>query len=295
MAKYILSCESTVDLPNDYVLGRGISIIYYTYTANGQVYVDDMKEDSLKRFYKWLDEGIIPATSQLNQYQYEEYFRSLLSKGDNVLHICFGTGMTQSYNNALLAEKTMRTEFPDQDLIVIDSTCSSSGYGLFVDDIKDMLDKNTPIESIVHWIYDNRLCIHHQFFSTDLKYFRRTGRMSGPVAFLASTLNICPIMHLNKEGKIIAYSKVMGERAAVKKTIDTMVEHCDNGLDYQGKVFISHSNDLEHAEMTKEALLSKFHNLKESDIRINSIGTIIASHAGPGTVAIFFHGDERQE
>ncbi len=296
MNNFVLSCESTVDLPYSYVIGRGLKVIFYSYTVDGKSYVDDMGKDpnSLPNFYKHLAEGHIPSTSQINEFTYEEFFRKELAEGHDLLHLCFGTGMTNSYNQALLAQETMKKEFPDRKLIVIDTTCSSSGYGLIVDDAADLYEEGKNIDEIASYVEANKYNIHHQFYTTDLKYFKRTGRVSGPAASIGAILRICPLMHLNKKGRIIAYSKVMGKKNALKATLDWMEAHATDGKNYSGKIFISHSNALEDANLTKAAIEERFPNLK-GKVMINDIGTIIASHTGPGTCAIYFHGDVRPE
>ena len=179
----------------------------------------------------------------------------------------------------------------EYDLIVIDSVCSSSGYGMLVDDAYDLMQEGKDIKEIVKWIEENKTKIQHQFYSTDLKYLKRGGRVSGPAATVGSILHLCPLMRLNYAGRIIAYSKVIGKKKAIKSIVDEMEAHAENGLNYAGKVFISNSNCLADAEMCKQEILKRFPNVKE--IKIFDIGTVIASHTGPGTVALFFHGDER--
>ena len=294
--KFQLSCESTVDMPFSYVDERDISVIFYSYLVDGKEYVDDMgrDENALPQFYQHIEEGKIPQTSQINQYRYTEYFDELLQKGD-VLHIAFGSGMTPSVRNAQAAAEELMEKYPDRKIVVIDSMCSSSGYGLLVDYAADMRDGGASIGEITDWVTTHRQTVHHQFFSVDLKYFKRSGRMSGPVATIASVLGICPLMRLNSLGKIIAYDKVRGRKKAIRETVAVMEEHAENGKDYCGKCFISHSNCLDDALAAKESIVEEFPNLKADDVKIFDIGTIIASHSGPGTVAVFFLGDERPE
>lgn len=290
--KFILSCESTVDLPFSYINGRNIPVIFYSYLVDDKEYVDDMLRDpeALPHFYQLLAEGKMPTTSQLTEFQYEEFFEEQLQRGD-LLHIVFGTGMTQSFQNAERAADVLREKYPDRKLIVVDSLCSSSGYGLLVDYAADMRDRGCSMEETEKWLIDNRKKVHHQFFSTELDHYRRSGRMSGATAMIATILGICPIMRLDDKGRIIAYSKVRGKVNAIKTTVDTMEQHAQNGAQYSGKCFICHSNCPQEAEKTKQAILARFPNLH--DIRICDIGTIIAAHCGPGTVATFFLGDER--
>lgn len=289
---FILSCESTVDMPYSYIHGRGISVIFYSYTVDGVDYIDDMLRDSnaLPHFYEMLNAGKLPTTTQLNAFQYKEYFRPLVEQGD-LLHICLGTGMTGSYRNAVAAAAELQQEYPQRKIMVLDSLCSSCGYGMMVDCAADMRDQGATMEQIEQWVMENRQNIHHQFFSTELKHYRRSGRMSGATAMIATVLNICPIMRLDDRGRIIAYGKVRGKKNAVNTTVDTMAAHAQNGTAYSGKCYICHSNCIQDAQMLKTALLERFPNVKE--IPIFDIGTSIASHCGPGTAAVFFFGDER--
>ncbi len=291
--KFVLSAESTVDLPFSYVDGRDIPVLFYSYAVDGAVYTDDMlrNPEALPKFYSMLDGGKLPQTSQLNKYTYLEFFDEQLKKGD-LLHIVFGTGMTQSYGNAVLAAEEMKKKYPERKITVIDSMCSSSGYGMLVDYAADMRDSGCELDECAKWVTDNRRNIHHQFYSTDLSFFRRSGRVSGATAMIATVLGICPIMRLDDKGKIIAYSKVRGHSNAIKTTVDVMASHAVGGTQYSGKCFICHSRCLDDAEKTKSVLLETFPNIK--DIPIYDIGTIIASHCGPGTVAVFFLGDERK-
>lgn len=291
--KFILSCESTVDVPFAYMQKRNVPVIFYSYMIDGVEYVDDMLRDpeALPRFYQFLNDGKLPTTTQLNTFQYLEFFEKQLQKGD-LLHITLGTGMTKSYQNALVAAEELQEKYPQRKIRIVDSMCSSSGYGLLVDYAADMRERGCSMEQIEAWIVANRQMIHHQFFSTELKHYRRSGRMSGATAMIATVLNICPIMRLDDKGRIIAYSKVRGKMNAIRATVDTMEQHAQGGRNYTKKCWICHSQCLQDAQKLKEALQERFPNI-DGDIPIWDIGTSIASHCGPGTAAVFFFGDER--
>ncbi len=293
-SSFILSCESTVDMTYEYVSGRNIPVLFYSYLVDGVQYADDMERDpeALKRFYGFIEAGKLPSTSQLNTAAYEEFFEEQLKKGD-LLHVALGTGMTLSYNNAAEAARNLAGKYPDRKLVVVDSTCSSSGYGLLVDQAADMRDQSRSLEETEQWLLDNRKSVHHQFFSTRLDYYRRSGRMSGAAAAMATILGICPIMRLDDGGRIIAYDKVRGKKRAVETTVNMMEKHARGGADYSGKCFICNSDCREDAEALKEKIEQRFAGLR-GKVRIWNIGTIIASHCGPGTVAVFFMGDERE-
>ena len=290
---FILSCCSTVDLPYSYMESRHIPVLFYTYVVDGVTYDDDMGRDpqALPRFYQFLREGRLPQTSQINVAQYAEFFESLLQQGD-VLHIAFTSGQSGSVHNAFLAADMLKEKYPDRKLVVIDSLCSSSGYGLLVDTVADMRDEGKTLDEVAQWVLDNRNKVHHQFFSSDMTQFHRTGRVSGAAAAVATVLNICPIMRLDDKGAIKAYSKVRGKKKAVETTVDTMEQCAQGGRDYDGKCFICHSQCPEDARLVIEAVEERFPRLK-GHIRLCDIGTIIGSHAGQGTVAVFFMGNER--
>lgn len=293
--KFILTCESTVDLPYEYVCDRNIPVLFYTYTVNGVEYDDDMGKnpDSLKNFYAMLDEGHLPSTSQINVFKYESFFESVIEKYDGeILHIAFGSGMTPSVNNAYDAAKKVMEKHPGRVIRVVDSLGSCSGYGLLVDDAADLRDEGKTAKEVEDWALSVRNTVHHQFFATDLTLFRRGGRVSGPAAAVATVLNICPIMHLNSEGRIIAYGKVRGKKNTIIKTVDEVEKNIRNGRDYDGKMFVAHSNCIDLAGETIKEIEKRFPKVK-GKIRLENIGTTIASHTGVGTVAIFFYGGER--
>lgn len=292
--KFTLSCCSTVDLPYSYMESRDIPVLFYTYVVDGREYDDDMGRDpeALLRFYAFLKEGKLPQTSQINVAAYTEFFEKLLDKGGDVLHIAFTSGQSGSVHNAFLAAEELKDRYPGQRLVVIDSLCSSSGYGLLVDYAADMRDEGKTLDEVAQWVLDNRNKVHHQFFSSDMTQFRRTGRVSGAAAAVATVLNICPIMRLDDKGAIKAYSKVRGKKKAVETTVDTMEQCAQNGRDYDGKCFVCHSQCPEDARLVIEAVEERFPKLK-GKIRLCDIGTIIGSHAGQGTVAVFFMGNER--
>lgn len=287
-----ISCESTVDMPYSYVNKRGANVIFYTYVVDDNEYVDDMlrDENALPKFYSLIKNGALPKTSQINKFKYMDYFEELLQKGD-VLHLAFGTGMTPSYKNAVEAWEELKEKYPERKMIIVDTSCSSSGYGLLVDDSLDLWEKGSSMEEIANWVESVKYNVHHQFFSTDMKMFKRSGRVSGATAMIATILGICPLMRLNYDGKIISYSRASGKNKAIQATMKAMLAHAEGGALYDKKCFISHSNCLNEALELKKQIESNFPNVKE--IKIFDIGTIIASHCGEGTVAAFFYGDER--
>lgn len=291
--QFTLSCCSTVDLPYSYMADRDIPVLFYTYVVDGREYVDDMGRDpeALPRFYRFLEEGKLPQTSQINVGTYLTFFEKLLQKGD-LLHIAFTSGQSGSVHNAMLAAKELQEKYPERKLIVIDSLCSSSGYGMLVDTVADLRDEGKSIEEAAQWVRENRNTVHHQFFSSNMTQFRRTGRVSGAAAMVATIMSICPIMRLDSAGAIKAYGKVRGKKKAVETTIEAMAKHAQGGENYDKRCYVCHSQCPEDAQMLIDGLEARFPRIK-GKIRLCDIGTIIGSHSGPGTVAVFFYGDER--
>lgn len=295
MKEYIISCESNIDLPYEYVVERNLSIINYTYIIDEVVYVDDMGKDpgSLSKFYAFIDAGKMPSTTQINLNEYVDYFEKLMLEGKDVLHISFSSAMTGSVGNAILAAKEVGERYPNQRIEVLDSLSASSGYGLLIDEVLDLRDSGKSYEEIKEWVLGNVQHLHHYFYSTDLKYFRRGGRVSGVAATLGAVLNICPMMRIDENGKIIAFTKARGKKNAIKKVLGYMEKIAYDGNNYSGKCWINHSNSPEDALFLKDATEERFPNLK-GKIRIYNIGTVIGSHTGPGTISIFYFGDERK-
>ena len=292
--KFILSCCSTADVPYDHMEKRQVSILHYTYVMDGVEYEDDMGRDkaSLPQFYEWIRQGKQPSTSQVSVGRYIEYFTELLKQGD-VLHLAFSSGMSGSANNAALAAREVQENFPDRKLFVVDTLCGSSGQALFADMVADLRDGGASAEEAYTWAMENRGRVHHYFFTGDMTHFRRTGRVSGPAAAVATVLNICPMMRLDDKGAIKAYDKVRGKKAAVKALVDEMETHAEGGLHYHGRCYLAHSMCPEDAAATVSAIEERFPQLKKK-VMVNIIGPTIGSHTGIGTVSLYFVGDERK-
>lgn len=286
---FVLSCESTVDLKREYVEGRGISVLCYQYCVDGEFFDDPMGEKTgIDQFYEKLLSGAKITTSQMNGETYRAYFEKLL-KGSDVLHICFGSGMSGSVYNAMRAAEEINAE-SEHKVYVVDSLCSSTGYGMLVDTAADLRDAGAEITEVYEKACRLGKRIEHRFFSTDLTFFKKSGRVSGPAAAVAAILNICPLMKLDGEGKIVAYDKIRGKKNAIKQIVKDMAVLAEGGADYSGKCYICHSNCEEQAQALKEAVLDGFKNIK--DIEICDVGPVIACHSGPGTAAVFYVGKE---
>ncbi len=293
MASYILSCSSTVDLSNDYMEKRGIPYTCFHFELNGVDYPDDMgRSMAPEALYREMSKGAETKTSQVTIGDYTAFFEKYLRQGMDVLHICFSSGLSGSYSSALIAAESLREMFPDRKLYVVDSLAASSGHGLFIDTLADMRDAGGDIDTLYSFAMENRLKLQHWFFSTDLTFYIRGGRVSKTAGFIGSVLNICPLLNVNSEGKLIPREKIRGKKKVIRRIVEQMEMHARDGHDYNGKCFISQSACMEDAREVADLIEEKFPKLAEP-VQIFPIGTTIGSHTGPGTVAVFFWGDER--
>lgn len=295
MSEFILSCCSTADMPLEFFQTRNVHLICFHFNMDGTEYADDLGQSiPFDEFYQRIADGAEPTTSQVNVQQYIEFFESFLKEGKDILHIVFSSGLSGSYNSACIARETLEEQYPDNKIYLVDSLAASSGYGLLVDTAADMRDSGKSAEEIVAWLEENKLNLHHWFFSTDLTSYIRGGRVSPVAGFFGTMLKICPLLNVNNEGKLIPRTKCRGKSKAVEEIVAQMVAHAEGGLDYSGKCFISNSACLADAETVASRVEETFKNLN-GKVMINNIGTVIGSHTGPGTVAMFFYGDKRGE
>ncbi len=295
MADYILSCGSTVDLSKEHLESRNIDCVSFKYMLDDVQYIDDLGQSlPYDEFYAKLVAGAQPKTAQINIYEYAEHFRPFLEAGLDVIHVSVSGGITGTNNSAGIAANMLREEFPDRKLIIVDSLGASSGSGLIVDTLADMRDEGKSIDELYEWVEANKLRLHHWFFSTDLSFYVKGGRITKTEGFFGSMLSICPLCNMDNLGRLIPREKIRTKKRVINEIVKRMEEHAENGLDYSGKCFISQSACYDDARAVADLIEERFTKLN-GKVVINSIGPTIGSHTGPGTVALFFWGDERKE
>ena len=290
---YILSCCSTVDLTKEHLDKINVSFACYHFILDGTEYPDDLGQTMpFEEFYNKLKNGSDSTTSQISVGEYMDYFKKLLDTGKDVIHLTFSSGVSGSYRSAMTAADMLREQYPDRKLYVIDSLAASSGYGLLVDAAAKKRDEGLSIDELKDWVETNKLRLHHWFFSTDLTFFVKGGRVSKVSGMIGGVFEICPLLNVSNEGRLIPRAKIRTKKKVIPEIVNRMVEHAENGTDYTGKVYISNSDCLEDAKEVAALVESKFKKM-DGKVLINSIGTVVGTHAGPGTVALFFWGDER--
>ena len=293
MSEYKITCCSTADMPAAYFEERKIPYVCFHYRMDGVEYPDDLgKTMPFAEFYDRISKGAEPTTAQVNAQQYMDFFEPILKEGKDILHFTLSGGISGSVNSANIAKTQLEEKYPDRKVIVIDSLAASSGFGMLVDAALDKQEEGLSLEENAAWAEENKNRLHHWFFSTDLTSFIRGGRISKVSGFVGQALNICPLMNVNSEGKLIPRNKYRGKKQVIREMVKRMAEHAQGGLSYNGKCFMSCSACEEDARKVADIIEEKFPNLN-GKVVINSIGTVIGSHTGPGTVALFFWGDER--
>ena len=271
MADYVLSCCSTADLSDEYFKKRNIPYVCFHFELGGIDYLDDCGK------------SVTP----------EEMFERM-DAGEDILHLTLSTGISGTYNAACIAANELKEKYPDRKLYIVDSLAASSGFGLLVDKLADMRDAGVGIDELHAWAEDNKLRLHHWFFSTDLTYYIRGGRVSKVAGFFGTALNICPLLNVDFQGRLIPREKIHGKKKVIKRIVEKMEEFAEDGTNYSGKCFISHSACMDDAREVADLVEANFPKLS-GKVEIFPIGATIGSHTGPGTVALFFWGKKRED
>ena len=293
MSDYVISCCSTADLSKEHFEKIDVHYCCFHYEMDGVQYLDDLGQSmDFDVFYQRMTDGAMTKTSQINADEYEEYFAQFLSQGKDILHLTLSSGISGTFNSANLAKALLEDKYPDRKIYVIDSLAASSGYGLLVDHLATMRDSGATIDELAAWVEEHKLNLNHWFFSSDLTFFIRGGRISKAAGAVGTVLNICPLMNVDFEGRLIPRYKIRTKKKVIQAIVDKMAEQAEGGTDYSGKCFISHSACEEDAKAVAALVEERFPNLN-GRVLINSIGTTIGSHTGPGTVALFFWGQKR--
>lgn len=293
MTDYILSCCSTADLTAEHLALRNIQYVCFHFEIDGESHPDDLgKSIPLKDFYQKMREGAETKTSQVGVGEYEEYFEKFLKEGKDILHLTLSSGISGSINSAVLAAQDLRERYPERKIYIVDSLAASSGYGLLMDKLADLRDSGMNIDELRKWAEDNKLNCQHWFFTSDLTYLIRGGRVSKTSGAIGQLLNICPLLNVDYKGRLIAREKHRGKKKVIHAILNKMKEQAEGGVDYSGKCYISQSDCYDDARAVADAVEAAFPKLN-GKVEINDIGTTIGSHTGPGTVALFFWGNER--
>lgn len=286
--QFIILTDTGSDLPESYYAEHGIECVPLGFTMDGVTYGEDGESMEVKKFYELLRAGSMPKTFQITPEQAKRHIEPYASAGKDVLVVSFSSGLSGTYESYLSAAKEILESYPDRKILVVDSLCASLGQGLFVDYIVKKADSGASIEETRDYAEDLKLHICHYFTVYDLYHLKRGGRVSATTAFVGNLLKIKPVLHVDNEGHLIPIGKAMGR----KKSISALAEHMTEleTLGEDDPIFISHGDCEEDVEYLVSILKTKF---GERKIFVNEIGSVIGTHSGAGTLALFFRGKKR--
>lgn len=290
MKEYVIFTDSSADFEQNMVDELDLEVLPLTFKVDGVEYKNwpDDREISTKEVYTKLREGSVIKTSQPNADSFATAFREILKSGKDILYLGFSSGLSGTVNSAQIAAADVAPEFPDSKLIVIDTLCASLGQGLIVWHAVQHKRAGESIDEVADWVEKNKLNVAHWFTVDDLNFLKRGGRISGTAALFGTMLSIKPVMHVDDAGKLIPMEKARGRKKSLVALVDHMEQLSVNPKDQT--VFISHGDCLEEAQFVADEIKSRFGT---QNFYINYVGPVIASHSGPGTMALFFLANER--
>ena len=290
MRDYVILTDSCCDLSAQMVDELGIQVMPLRLLLDDQEYLNylDGREIGFKEFYDRVRGGSMPTTSALNVGDFEEAMRAILETGKDVLYLGFSSGLSTTYQSSVIAAEGLRSEFPDNKIIVVDTLTASMGQGLLVYLCAQQKKAGKTMEEVRDYAEALKLNICHWVTVDDLNHLKRGGRVSAATALFGTMLTIKPIIHVDNEGHLINVGKARGRKASLMTLADEMEKTAINPAEQT--VFISHGDCLDDVNMLADELRSR---LGVKEVVINYIGPVIGSHTGAGVVALFFVGSHR--
>lgn len=289
MGDYIITTDNNADLPEQFYREHGVGCAYFSYTMNDRNYTYE-NFLPVKEFYNKMREGAMPTTSQVTPADIRDLFEPYLKEKKDILHIAFSSGLSGGYNSSRMAAEELREEYPERKIIIIDSLSASLGQGMLVYYAQMHKEAGEDIMAVAEWAEKHKKHVVHLFTVDDLNHLYRGGRVSKTTAILGGMLNIKPVLHVDDAGKLIPLGKVRGRKKSLLELADLMDKQIGSYHDSCDTVFISHGDCLEDAEFLAKKIKERY------DVKtmiINEVGSVIGAHSGPGTMALFFLGDER--
>lgn len=284
---YQIITDSCCDFPNEAYEELDLIKIPLVVEFRGQVN-EDRNDDSLKEMYDGLRNGESAKTAAVNPQRWAEAIEPVLSGGEDALVLSFSSGLSTTFQSAMIAAQELMERYPDRKVRVVDTLSASMGQGLLVWYVCRQRQQGATLDEAYAWAEENKYHLCHWFTVDDLMYLKRGGRVSATTALVGTMLQIKPVLHMDDEGHLINMAKTRGRKAsidALAKKFGELGQGYDNST-----VFISHGDCLEDAKYLEKVLKERY-GVKE--VRISYVGAVIGSHSGPGTVALFFLGSHR--
>ena len=290
MSKFVIMTDSCADLPAELVEQLDIQVLPLMFNLDNKDYYNypDNRDMDPKQFYQLLREGKTATTSAVNVGQYTEALEPLLQEGRDVLVLAFSSGLSTTYNSSVIAVEELAEKYPQRKLYTVDTLCASLGQGLLVAHAARKREEGMDIEQVRDWVEANKLHLCHQFTVNDLFFLKRGGRVSAATAVVGTMLSIKPVMHVDDEGHLIKVGTARGRAASIRALADRMEQTAIDPADQI--VYICHGDCLDDAQKLADMVRERF---GVRDVMIGYTGTVIGSHSGPGTLALFWLGTER--
>ena len=287
MPNYKIITDSGSDLPKSMAESLGLTVSPLFVNFRGAT-IPDSVDEGIQEMYAGLRAGEPASTSAINPQQWSDAIEGVLADGLDVLVLTFSSGLSTTYQSAVIAANELTEKYPQRKIRVVDTLCASLGQGLLVWYACKKQQEGMELDALAEWVTENRFRLCHWFTVDDLMYLKRGGRVSAATALVGTMLNIKPVLHVDDEGHLISKAKVRGRKAAIEALAAKMAQLGTPGEN--DTVFICHGDCIQDAR-TLEAILKEKHGVKE--VFIGYTGAVIGSHSGPGTLALFFLGEHR--
>lgn len=288
---FYVTSDATCDLPKQFYTDE-FSVIPMSFVIDGILY-DGTPENTLPldKYYDKIRDGAMPTTSLINTQTAIDFFTPILKKGYDILHICFSSALSSTYKSMLLAVEDLKTEFPERKIHIVDSRCASLGEGFLVYYVLKKRADNATFEETVEFAEDFKNHCHHDFTVDNLMHLHRGGRVSKTAAIVGTAMQLKPVLITDTEGRLTPISKVMGRKQSLKALVDKMVEKTKD-IDNSELVLVGHGDAYDDAKYVADKVAEKF---GYKNIVIDYIGPVIGAHSGPGTIALFYIGTDKEK
>lgn len=288
---FVITTDTSSDLPQEYIDQHQLNLVTLYFIVDGVTYGYNCPQNmDVKEFYQKMRDGSAPKTQQADPEHIKTVFEPLLRQGKDILHLSFSSGLSGTTNSCRIAAEDLLEQYPERRIVVIDTLAASLGVGLLVHYALGLQQQGKTLDEIAQWVEDNKLHLCHYFTVEDLTYLQRGGRISKATALVGGMIGIKPVLHVDNDGHLVAVSKVRGRKQSLNALVDKMEATVGSFRDKNQVVFISHGDCLDDANYVAEQVKARF---GIEHFLISDISPVIGSHSGPGTIALFFLGDQR--
>ncbi len=284
---YRIITDTGCDFPQKMYEEQELSVVPLSVNFRGQT-VQEYSEEWLKDLFDGLRKGEAATTAAVNPQGWADAIEPVLASGEDVLVMAFSSGLSATYQSAVIAAQELQEKYPQRKLAVVDTRAASLGQGLLVYYACKKRDEGLSLEELAAWCEEYKYKLCHWFTVDDLMYLKRGGRVSAATAVVGTMLKIKPVLHMDDEGHLINRAKVRGRKAAIDALADKMGELGIPGVN--DTVFICHGDCMEDAKYLETQVKEKY---GVKNVFIYYVGAVIGSHSGPGTLALFFLGEHR--